>query len=229
MKQDFIQANPMILRALGEAMDRRVERIPATERTFSPAFEQRMNRLIRAQSKPYYRFVNTTPKKALLALAAAILLMITMMFSVSALREPVVRFIVEVYEKFSDVFYHRQQEEAILPNEIEVYYAPTWLPDGYQADEEQTIDFINAYERAYISKSENDIIFKQYTITGTATRIDTEGGSLKSVTVSGNEGLFSSNKGMQRLQWNDGQYGFSLLGPVSEADLLRMAESLREK
>jgi len=135
---------------------------------------------------------------------------------------------VEVYEKFSDVFYHRQ-EDAILPNEIEVYYAPTWLPDGYQADDEQTIDFINACERAFISESEYDIIFKQYTIAGIATRIDTEGAPLKSVTVSGNEGLFSSNKGMQRLQWNDGQYGFSLSGPVPEADLLRMAESLREK
>jgi len=228
MKQDFIQANPMILRALGEAMDRRVERIPATERTFSPAFEQRMNRLICAQSKPYYRFVNTTPKKALLALAAAILLMITMMFSVSALREPVVRFIVEVYEKFSHVFIH-QEEEAQFPATLEVYYAPTWLPEGYQEDVEQLVDIPNLCERAFINESDYDIRFKQYTLTGTVSRIDTEGVSLKSVTVSGNEGLFFSNKGFQYLEWNDGQYGFSLVGPMPEADLLRMAESLREK
>ena len=55
--------------------------------------------------KPYYRFVNTNAKKAMLALAAVILLLITMIFSVSALREPVVQFLKEVYESFfpSDV------------------------------------------------------------------------------------------------------------------------------
>ena len=217
----------MLLMAIGEAMDRRVERIPVAEHTFSPAFEQKMNRVIRAQSKPYYRFVNTNAKKAVLALAAILILLITMVFSVSALREPVVRFIVEVYEKFSDVFFHQQEEQ--FPNELEVYYVPAWLPEGYQADDAQTIDVINLCERTFVHKSENDIIFKQYIITGTVSRIDTEGITPKSVTVNGNEGLFYSNNGIQRLLWNNGQYGFSIFGPVTEAELLRMAESLREK
>ena len=53
-----------------------------------------------AQSKPYYRYYNTGAKKALLALAAVILLLITMVFSVSALREPVVEFLTEIYHMF---------------------------------------------------------------------------------------------------------------------------------
>jgi len=228
MKQDFIQANPVILRALGEAMDRRVERIPATERTFSPAFEQRMNRLIRAQSKPYYRFVNTTPKKALLALAAAVLLMITMMFSVSALREPVVRFIVEVYEKFSQVFF-QQQEEDYFPATLEVYYTPTWLPEGYLEETDQIVDIILRCDHTYVNENRDEINYRQYTITTSILSIDTEDVQPKPVSVNGNEGLYYSNKRIQNLIWNDGQYGFRLSGPVPEADLLRMAESLREK
>ena len=228
MKQDFIQANPMILRALGEAMDRRVERIPATERTFSPAFEQRMNRLIRAQSKPYYRFVNTTPKKALLALAAAILLMITMMFSVAALREPVVRFIVEVYEKFSQVFIH-QEEEAQFPAMLEIYYTPAWLPEGYRENEDQMIDALIFCERTYVNENEDEIKFKQHTITTFVLHIDTEAVQAKPCLVNGKDGLYYSNKGIQNLIWNFEQYGFHVSGPVPEADLLRMAESLREK
>lgn len=100
MKQDFIRENPAIIRALGAVMDRKAERIPVIEHTFSPTFEDRMNRLVRAQDKSYYRFVNTGAKRAVLALAVVILLLITMVFSVSALREPVVQFIAEIYEMF---------------------------------------------------------------------------------------------------------------------------------
>jgi len=57
------------------------------------------------KTKPYYRFVNTVPKRAMFALAVVMLLLITMIFSVSALREPVVEFISEIYHMFfpSDV------------------------------------------------------------------------------------------------------------------------------
>ena len=47
-----------------------------------------------------YRFVNTGAKRALLAMAVVMLLLITMVFSVSALREPVVEFIAEIYHMF---------------------------------------------------------------------------------------------------------------------------------
>jgi len=228
MKQDYIQRNPMILLAIGEAMDRRVERIPVAEHTFSPAFERKMNRVIRAQSKPYFRFVNTNAKKAVLALATALLILLTMVFSVAALREPVVRFIVEVYEKFSNVFFH-QQEDAYFPDELEVYYIPTWLPDGYQIDDTKTIDIAILYKQMFFDNADHDIELKQYTITDTVLRIDTESVQTKPVTVNGNAGLFYSTKGIQTLLWNNGQYGFLVSGPVAEAELLRMAESLREK
>jgi len=52
------------------------------------------------QAKPYHRFVNTSAKRAVLALVTVILLLIAMVFSVSALREPVVQFLKEVYEIF---------------------------------------------------------------------------------------------------------------------------------
>jgi len=227
MKQDFIQRNPMLLMAIGEAMDRRVERIPVPEHTFSPAFEQKMNRLIRAQSKPYYRFVNTKPKKAVLALAAALIMLLTTVFSVSALREPVVRFIMEVYEKFSQVFVQRQSEEQ-YPATLETYYAPTWLPEGYLENTDRFVDVMIICERTYENESEDEIIFKQYTL-ASIIAIDTEGVQTKLIAVDGNEGLYYSNKGIQHLIWNDGQYSFFLHGPVPEADLLRMAESLREK
>lgn len=77
MKKDFISDNPMILKAMGDAMDNKVEQISIVEHTFSPAFERQMNRLIRTQSKPYYNLFNTKVKKTVsLAAAAAVLAVI---------------------------------------------------------------------------------------------------------------------------------------------------------
>ena len=59
------------------------------------------------QAKSYHRFVNTGAKRALLALAVVMLLLITMVFSVSALREPVVEFFSEIYQ----MFFHRDEPE----------------------------------------------------------------------------------------------------------------------
>jgi len=77
------------------------------------------------ETKPYFRFVNTGAKRTLLALAVVMLLLITMVFSVSALREPVMEFISEIYHMFfpSDApewMYEREttrylQEDGIAP------------------------------------------------------------------------------------------------------------------
>jgi len=196
--------------------------------TFSPKFERKMERLLRVYKKPYYPLINTGFKKAVLAMAAIIILLTTMVFSVSALREPVVRFIVEVYEKFSQVFFAHQPEDQ-FPTTLEAYYAPTWLPEGYREDADQIVDVIIHCEWTFINETSDIIIYKQYIITSSTLSIDTEGSEIKPVTVNGNAGIFLTNKGIQRVLWNDGQYGFVIYGPISEADILRMAASIQAR
>ena len=75
----------MLIRAIGNIDDKFVrEAMPRSEKV-----SQRRSRL-----------VNTSAKKALLALAVAFILLIAMIFSVSALREPVVEFLTEIYHMF---------------------------------------------------------------------------------------------------------------------------------
>ena len=223
--------SPQFKRALFDVHNRECERFAAEMEpvVFSPRLERKMARLLRAQRKPYYPLMNTGFKKVVLAAVLTIILMTTTVFGVSALREPVIRFIIEVYEKFSLVFVQPppQEEEKSFPALLEVYYAPAWLPEGYQEDVEQMVDAVVLYERTYLDESENEIRFKQYTMIATVSRIDTEGVQTKQVALNGHEGLFFSNKGIQQLLWNDGQYYFTMLGPVTEAEMLRMAESIR--
>jgi hypothetical protein len=220
--------SPQFKQALFDVQNEECERFAASMEpvTFSPKFERKMERLLRAHRKPYYPLVNTNFKKAALAMAVVLIIMITTVFSVSALREPVIRFFVEVYEKFSQVFFHHQPEEQ-FPATLEVYYAPTWLPEGYREDAGQTVDIILSCERTYMNANMDEISFRQHTITSSALRIDTEGVQAKQVVVNGNPGLAYSNKGIQHLLWNSEQYGFFVFGPVPETDLLRMAESIQ--
>ena len=215
--------------ALFDVHNEECERFAATMEpvTFSPKFKRKMERLLRVQRSPLYPLVSTKPKRALLAMAVVIILMITMVFSVSALREPVIRFFVEVYEKFSQVFFHEPLDEEQFPTTLEVYYTPTWLPEGYHEDIDRILDVENLCHRFYVSQSSDDIMFKQYTITSSALRIDTEDVQAAQVIVNGNAGLAYSNKGIQRLLWNNGEYGFLVSGSVPENDLLRIAKSIQ--
>ena len=229
MTMDDLLNSPLFKQVLFDVHDEECERFAATMEpvTFSPKFERKMDRLLRAQRKPYYPLVNTGFKKAVLAMVVVLILMITMVFSVSALREPVIRFFVEVYEKFSQVFFQPPQEEEYFPATLEVYYAPTWLPEGYHEDADRILAVINLCQRFYVSETGNEIMIRQYTISSSALRIDTEDVQSKQAIVNGNAGLAYSNKGIQNLTWNEGEYGFSISGPVTEADLLRIAESIQ--
>jgi len=229
MTMEAFLHSPLFRQALFDVQNEECERLEAELALepvhISPAFDRRMQRLIRAERRPYYRFTNTNGKKAVLVLAATFILLVTLVFSVSAIREPVVRFFVETYEKFSRVFFHQQEEQ--FPGILEEYFAPAWLPKGYKEDTNQMIDAVIHCEWTYVSEGKGDIKFKQHTISSNVSHIDSEDVQVKSVEVNGNEGLFYSNKGIQHLTWSDGQYGFFVAGPISEAELLRIAESIQ--
>jgi len=193
---------------------------------FSQKFERKMERLLRAQRKPYYPLVNTSLKRAVLAAVIALIILITTVFSVSALRESVIRFFVEVREKFSQVFFN-QQEEEVFPSTLEIYYVPTWLPEGYWEDAARTVYAVILCERTYVDDRGEEINFKQYTITSLVLRIDTEGVEAETVIINGNKGLYFSNKEIRHLTWINEHCGFSVSGSVSKADLVRFAESIQ--
>jgi len=195
MKQDFIRENPAIIRALGVAMDRKVERIPVIQHTFSPAFEGRMNRLLRAQDKSYYRFVNTGAKRAVLALAVVILLLITMVFSVSALREPVVQFIAEIYE----IFFPRDEPEWMYELESTRYLqegetAPTTTARQGSGRADKTAGY-PGYTWGWLSFGELEMRTEYALYTTDVQEIR--------VTI-------TNNSGRELLWWGDEGYGFDL-------------------
>lgn len=54
------------------------------------------------------------------------LLVVSMMFSVSAIREPIIEFFVEIFDEFIHIFTDEEVKET-----LDSYYIPTCLPSGY--------------------------------------------------------------------------------------------------
>lgn len=81
---------------------------------FSAAFEQKMEKLIKREKKPYFYLINTAAKRVACIIAALIIAVAGTVLSVDALREGVKNFIVEVYEKFSSVTLLLKREQILL-------------------------------------------------------------------------------------------------------------------
>ena len=93
--------------------------------TFSEKFIKRMDKLIRAQKKSYYKFINTAGKRVAV-IFAAIITLFTASLSVKAIREPVVRFIKQIYETFTHYTFEGDTVDVITKE-----FNLNIVPDGF--------------------------------------------------------------------------------------------------
>jgi hypothetical protein len=232
MNSNFIRDNPDLIRALRQAQDEKTDELIAASRdsgyVVSDTFQQNMARLIRAQRKPYYPLIRTNGRKTLLALAAALILMISLVFSVSALREPFLEFLVKTYEKFSSMVFVQSEQETTLPTALEQQYVPAYIPKGYMLNEENSV-VLSSLQMLLFEGKQDTIEFQQFVLGSVAFTANTEGVQTEEVLIGNDVGLYYSNLGKQSLVWENDLYGFSLTGHVEQDELLAMARSLEEK
>ena len=191
---------------------------------FSDEFNTKMDKLLRFSKKPYFNFVNTAGKRAAVIIIAFITALSITTFSVKALREPVVSFIVSAYEKFSNIVFYTEPDETSIPTKIEQIYRPEYIPNGYV--EVESINLINFIEITY-SNGKDDLILTQVTIGSAQFGADTEGTKIETLIVDGMEVLFYSNKGINRIIWTDGLYSYRLSGIIDKNELIKMVNTTK--
>jgi len=195
---------------------------------FSPEFERMMAELIRGRQKPsFIVWIKPLGRRAAVILLAVLLLLSITVFSVKALREPVVNFIIEVYEKASTIIFTRDDPTASVPSVIEEAYLPACLPEGYELVSEDK--YPRMLEYIYSDENGNDLQFKQAIFDGTQMNLDSEGTVSESIQINGITGIYFSNKGKHILTWNNGIYVFHLESAIEKDELIKVAESLEIK
>lgn len=190
--------------------------------TFSREFEENMQRLIKRRRKPLYYFFNTAAKRVACIIAALIIAAVGTVLSIDALREGVKNFFVESYEKFSRIIF---QQDNDAPDTIEEYFAPSFIPEGYQ--KETTKKDATGYLISYINQQKGKITYMQSCIGSANTYINTEDG----ITEETSEGLYvySPKTSCRMFFKSDDKYEYYITVPesISKEELLKIAESLK--
>ncbi|HOB19354.1 MAG TPA: DUF4367 domain-containing protein [Candidatus Atribacteria bacterium] len=192
--------------------------------TFSPRFERKMSALISRRKKPYYYLVNTVGKQVAVVILVILLTLSGTVFSVKALREPVVNFFIEIYETFSKILFSSEDDENY--KKIETYYAPQYIPEGFMLKEEDKNDLY--YRLIFTDSRSNLIIYSQLSYNKSTATVDTEDVVVEETTMNGLSVIYLTNKGYNRIVLNDGVYVYSITAPkyISHDELFKMGASL---
>ena len=190
--------------------------------TFSDAFEKKMQKLIRAQKKSYYYLINTVGKRAAIIVLAIVISLTATTFGVKAIRESVIKFITETFEKFTAVSV--EDEEPVVQNDI-VKAVPQYIPEGYTLESE--IDSGIFYRIVYSNIDNSYIDYAQKINFGTIYNVDTEDIEYEKLNIKNFEGIKYVKRGINTVIFADETYVYTVQGKISFEEVIKMAESIK--
>lgn len=217
-------------KVLKEALTPYMEGLSATlpseeecgEITFSSAFEKRMKGLIQKQKRFCYTWFHFYGKKAAAIFLFTALGLTVTAVGVTAIREPVLGFIVKNHEKYSEI----TLEDAATDYVEFVKTEPTYIPEGYVARRGKK-EGKSCYRKEYKNQAGDTIVYLQETNSGLSMTLDTENSECyKEFTLQSYPAILNINKGHASIILVTEHYLYRVSGKVSEEELLRMMESI---
>lgn len=191
---------------------------------YSEKYERYMARLLRAQKRPWWQYTNTVGKKVAV-IALVILFAFGASMSVSAVRKPVVEFIVNVYERFVEIFFG-EEDVAEAPCEMDTIYTLGQVPEGYKLVETKYTNGI--VRHIWKTCDGKKINFLQSVFEGKTT-YDMELSNYAIMYVSEMKVVYIEKLNRKMLYWNCEEYAFSLRVPseFSLEECALLIESLK--
>lgn len=145
---------------------------------FSDEFNRKMEKLLKRVRYDSTHVVSWATKK-IIVIAAALTLAIAGMMSVSAIREPIVEIIMEIYDGFVDLFF-----EGDTTNKITYQYSLSKVPEGFVETQRLSNDAENIVQYENL-KSKQSFIFRQSITEQNFISIDNEHGHIEKFTANG--------------------------------------------
>lgn len=156
----------------------------------------------RRKKKPIWGHIG----KRVAGIAATLLIVFGCSMTVSAVREPIVSFCMNTYEKFTEFFFDASDIEK-APSTIETVYTLGYVPEGYEISSE----LVERYRANFVWKNRNGdpIEFKQYTLDGIL-HIDHEQSDIHLIEENGIYIYFKEAYGLKTYYWSTNEYRFCL-------------------
>lgn len=188
---------------------------------FSPDFKKRMQKLIKSEKSALWHLFNTRFKKA-----AVIFIVFSILFttacSVKSIREPIVNFFVEIYEKFTHFIF-----EGELKNEIETEYSPSYLPKGFSkiSTSKEATMIITTYG----NEAGQIIEFSQIITDDIDLFFDVEKGNINELSINGITAEIYKSEDFTQAAWTCDSYviTISCFGSFSDEDIYKIIESVK--
>ncbi len=189
--------------------------------SFTKQFEEKILKLIEREKKFYFYWINTVGKRVAIILLAILITFTTITFSVKALREPTISFIVETFEKFSYIVFF---DDSTINNDKHFKKATLgYVPVGFTLDtetEESTLYQV----RYYNSDKTQSFIFMQEINNGSVVQANTEDIVYENIYINDREGIYYSNKGNNTIVFSTDKYVFTITGTISKEELIKIYE-----
>ena len=217
--------NEIFKRAIFEALTQEYENsIPDTEKhIFSPKFEKEMSKLIKRREKLYYKMINTFGKRAACFTVGILVASSLTIMNVDALREAFIKFVVNVFEKFSIV---QAVDANDSPEIIEDIYEITYDLSGYSYDLWSCDDISRLAE---YTNGKIYINFGQHTKAEYDILLNTENADIEIIKINGHEAIYyMDNHNYHHIIWDNDDYIISLGSNIGKTTLIDIADSVQK-
>lgn len=191
---------------------------------FSDEFNRKMEKLLKRVRYDSTHVVSWATKK-IIVIAAALTLAIAGMMSVSAIREPIVEIIMEIYDGFVELFF-----EGDTTNKITYRYSFSEIPAGFVEIYRESKEKINVIQ--YENPQNNNVIELCQTATQDFSfKLDNEKGHIDNFTIDGvNISIYSSEYGDYYYAfWIKDVYSLSLTysGTATVDEILEIVKTIQ--
>lgn len=190
---------------------------------FSDEFNRKMEKLLKRVRYDSTHVVSWATKK-IIVIAAALTLAIAGMMSVSAIREPIVEIIMEIYDGFVDLFF-----EGDTTNKITYQYSLSEVPEGFEETQSIFNEGMNVIQ--YQNPENNSIInFTQGVTENNAISLDNEKGRVEEYDIDGEiVNIYIHNSGgLYHAYWIKNSYYMTLTfsGKTTINEMINIIKSI---
>ena len=196
-----------------------------TDHIFSEKFLKRSTKLIKRQKKSYYPLICTSTRRAACIIVTFLVVSMTTVLSVDALRKPFFDFIASIFSDHSE----------IRVDDSETKDAPKIIEDKYEISaglEGFSMSYISETDdqRFIVYESKNQSIrFMQYTFEYGTMNVNTENAEIEHIDINGYDAItWIDNTNSPHIIWNNGRYVFNIVSNVGKDALIKIAKSVQK-
>lgn len=215
-----------LFNALREVASEEFAHIPNEEDIayeFSERFNKKMDKLFKKIERNC-TYPTVRISKRIITILAAILIIFAGLMSVSAIREPIVNFIVEKYEIFVEFFF-----SGDISEQIEYEYGFSEIPDGFDLVT-KTSDYDIVHSEYKNETTGDEIVFTQTITDGLSLSVDNEHGTITNESINNVEVCVYKHENGKYIQanWTSQTYSLTLIyyGDIEKDEFLKLIESI---